>query len=114
MITSIDILNKLSVRYNVSTYRELACLMGISHGLILRYKKGESLSISNALRFADELGLDKYHVLIGNLCEKSLIPQEAKEMLAATIGEDLRLKPDKITTLLRDSNKEETTQTDSV
>ena len=114
MIKTIDIINLLSARYKTSSCRELANNIGVSHSTVHQCYKGHSLSVDVALRFADELGLDRYHVLIGNLCEKHLVSQQAREMLAALIGEDLRPKPDRITTLLRESNKEETTQTGAV
>lgn len=114
MIRTLDILELLKARYDVVSNRQLAKNMGVSHGLIHSYFKGESLSIDRALGYADELGLDLYEVLIGNLCEKRVITQRAKEILASTIGEDIRLKPDRITTLLAANNNQATTQTSTL
>jgi AcrR family transcriptional regulator len=114
MIRTLDILEMLKARYGVVSNRQLAKNMGVSHGLIHSYFKGESLSIDRALDYADELELDIYQVLIGNLCEKRLITQRAKEILAATIGEDIRLKPDRITALLATNNNQATTQTSTL
>ncbi|GAB2650598.1 hypothetical protein [Vibrio panuliri] len=112
MIRTVDIMKMLKARHGNISNRELAKKIGLSNYIVNICFRGHSLSVDNALRFADELGLDRYAVLIGNLCEKHLVSQQAREMLAALIGEDIKLKPDRITEVLREASKKETTHTD--
>ena len=111
MIKTIDIITLLKARYNCVSNRDLAKKIGLSHSTINLCFKGHSLSIDNALAFADELELDRNQVLIGNLCEKRLVSQQARDMLLGLIGEKYQPKTDRLTYVLAHLNKDATTQT---
>ncbi len=101
MITTIRIMELLTLHHNCSSKRQLAKKLGLSHGYVNQLYKGTSLPTDRALEYAVELELDLYQVLVGNLCEKPLISSKAKAMLSHLIGESYyRPKPDKVTSLL--------------
>jgi hypothetical protein len=114
MITTLDIITLLKARHGGVSSRVLAEKIGLSHNTINLCFKGHSLSLTRALAYADELGLDRDQVMIGNLCEKHLVTQEVKERLMQLIGEEKKLKTDPITMGLAAHNKTATTQTNTL
>lgn len=105
MINSIDIITMIKVKHGNVSNRKLSKIIGLNHASINGHFKGRSLSIDWALKFADELGLDKRQVLVGNLCEKKFVTQEARDILFDMVGEKYQPKTDRLTLLLANIEK---------
>lgn len=110
MISTIDIIKMLKARYNCDSNRQLSKKIGISNTTINIALKGHSLSLDNAFRYAEELGLDKRQVLVGNLCEKKLLNQEGMKLLMEMVGEEYPPKKDSMSRILEDLEKTRKTQ----
>lgn len=100
MIKTIDIMTMLQAKYGATSHRELAKILGVSNTTVSMCFRGHSLHIDNALKYADELGLDKREVIIGNLCEKHLVTQRARDILMGMIGEEYRPRIDPLSEIL--------------
>lgn len=100
MIKTIDIMTMLKAKHGNVSNRQLAKKIGISNTTINECFKGHSLHIDNALTLAQELGLDEREVIVGNLCEKHLVTQRARDILMGMIGEEYRPKIDPLSEIL--------------
>lgn len=71
MITTLELLKLLIVEFKLSSDRQVAKLLGISHTSVQNWRKGGYMSDDIACEVAQMLGLDVDFVLLAIIAERS-------------------------------------------